>query len=213
MGKTPASTRAGRKPKSKNPERKWCTCQEHCGGGKEVAASTYRSHNPTTMRATTVRDGFAEDASSVVGVGGKRKAGSDMNTLDLEGGIRETRRMRARRIAQGGEAMPLRTTEDLADTPEPGHLRSQETKAVGRLVNRFFEGANKESKRSHHEAQAQECVQGDDEEDEEPSWIPSVEVYPIESGIDIDDDYEDDDQLRATLRSVNKMVSAILSWD
>ena len=36
-----------------------------------------------------------------------------------------------------------------------------------------------------------------------------MEVYSIE----IDEDYEDDDQLRATLRSVNETVFAILSWD
>ena len=48
MDRTPTSTRAGRKSKSKRPERKWCTCQKHCDGGKEVAASTYRSHNPAT---------------------------------------------------------------------------------------------------------------------------------------------------------------------
>ena len=50
-------------------------------------------------------------------------------------------------------------------------------------------------------------------EEEEPSWVPSVEVYPIGNGMDIDNDYEEDDQLRATLRSVNEMVFAILSWD
>ena len=41
-----------------------------------------------------------------------------------------------------------------------------------------------------------------------------MEAYnPIESGKEIDEDYEDDDQLRATLRAVNEMVFAILSWD
>ena len=40
-----------------------------------------------------------------------------------------------------------------------------------------------------------------------------MEVYPIYNGNEDDDDYEEDDQIRATLRSVNKMVSAILSWD
>ena len=41
-----------------------------------------------------------------------------------------------------------------------------------------------------------------------------MEVYPICSGNENDDDdYEEDDQIRATLRSVNKMVSAILSRD
>ena len=40
-----------------------------------------------------------------------------------------------------------------------------------------------------------------------------MEVYPICNGNEDDDDYEEEDQIRATLRSVNKMVSAILSWD
>ena len=63
--------------------------------------------------------------------------------------------------------------------------------------------------REHRQAQIQEHVEGDDEEEEEePSWNPSMEVYYME----IDDDYEDD-QLCATLRSVNEMVFAILSWD
>jgi hypothetical protein len=97
MGKTPASTRAGRTSKSKHPERKWCTCQERCNGGKEVAASTYRSHNPAA-RAATVRDGFKD--GPVVVVGGKRKAESDADGLGSEGGLRETRRTRARRVAQ-----------------------------------------------------------------------------------------------------------------
>jgi len=36
-----------------------------------------------------------------------------------------------------------------------------------------------------------------------------MEAYPTET----DEDYEEDDQLRATLHSVNEMVYAILSWD
>lgn len=40
-----------------------------------------------------------------------------------------------------------------------------------------------------------------------------MEVYPINHGNENYDDYEEDDQIRITLRSVNKMVSAILSWD
>jgi len=59
--------------------------------------------------------------------------------------------------------------------------------------------------------QVQEYVEDDKDE---PSWIPSVEVYPIWNGNDDDDgDYEEDDQIRSTLRSVNKVVFAILSWD
>ena len=40
-----------------------------------------------------------------------------------------------------------------------------------------------------------------------------MEVYPIDYGNENDSDYEEDDQIRATLRSVNTVVSAILSWD
>ena len=59
------------------------------------------------------------------------------------------------------------------------------------------------------QAQIQGYVEGDDgEEEEAPSWSLS-EVYPME----IDEDYEEDDQIRATLHSVNEMVYAILSWD
>ena len=68
-------------------------------------------------------------------------------------------------------------------------------------------------KSENSEVRAYENVEGDDEGEEEPSWIPSVDVYPIENGREVDEDYEEDDQLRATLRSVNEMVSAILSWE
>lgn len=45
-------------------------------------------------------------------------------------------------------------------------------------------------------------------------WITSVDDYfPVENGKEIDRDYGEDDQLRATLRAVNEMVSLILSWD
>ena len=128
MGKTPASTRAGRKSKSKRPERKWCTCQERCDGGKEVAASTYRSHNPVA-KATTTRDGSKDDLVAVVG--GKRKVGFDA------GGLRETRRMRARRVAQDGEPisqLSLTATEDLADTPKLDDVRPRKSKKVGQLA-------------------------------------------------------------------------------
>ena len=103
MGKIPAPGRAGRKPKSKRPERKWCTCQERCDGGKQVAASTYRNHNPTATRAAVVRDGSEDDP--VKGVGGKRKVGYGVNGLGSEGGVRETRGMRARRAARNREMM------------------------------------------------------------------------------------------------------------
>jgi len=135
MGKTPASTRAGRKSKPKPPDRKWCTCQERCDGGKDVAASTYRSHNPTT-RPTATRDGCNDDPVAVVG--GKRKAGSDVDRLGLDGGVRETRRMRARRIAQDGESMSqpsLTVTEGLTGGLELDDIRPQGSKTVGRMVH------------------------------------------------------------------------------
>ena len=40
-----------------------------------------------------------------------------------------------------------------------------------------------------------------------------MDVYPIGNENDDDDDYEEDDQIRSTLRAVNKVVFAILSWD
>jgi len=138
MGKTPASTRAGRKSKPKLPERKWCSCQERCGGGKDVAASTYRSHNPTA-RAAATRDGSKDDPVAVVG--GKRKAGSDADRLGSEGGPRETRRMRAMRIAQGGESMSqpsLAVTEGLTGRLGLGDVRPQGSKTVGRMVRQAF---------------------------------------------------------------------------
>jgi hypothetical protein len=98
MGKTPAPARASHKPKSKIPERKWCTCQERCDGGKEVAASTYRSHNQAAARSATARGSLVEDGGLV---GGKRKVMNDEGGLDSGGGgVRETRRMRTRRVAE-----------------------------------------------------------------------------------------------------------------
>jgi len=76
-----------------------------------------------------------------------------------------------------------------------------------------FTRTDEKAKHEHREAQAQGYLEGDGGMEEEPSWVPSVEVYPIGNGMEIDDDYEEDDQLRATLRSVNEMVFAILSWD
>lgn len=135
MGKTSASIRAGRKSKPKQPERRWCTCQERCDGGKDVAASTYRSHNPTT-RPTTTRDGCMDDPVAVVG--GKRKAESDVDRLVSGGGVRETRRMRARRIAQdeGSTSQPsLAVAEDLTSGLDLDDVRPQESKTVGRTVH------------------------------------------------------------------------------
>ena len=115
MGKTSASTRAGNKGKPKRPDRKWCTCQERCNGGKEVAASTYRSHNPTT------RDGFSVgDKRKAVAVGGEGES-------DSESRVRETRRMRARRLAQNGETAPrlsLTVAEDEIGKIEIGDSRT-----------------------------------------------------------------------------------------
>ena len=131
MGKTPAPSRADRKSRSKHPERKWCTCQERCNGGKEVAASTYRSHNPTTTRTPAARDGLEDN--TVGGVGGKRKARYDTDGLESEGGFRETRGMRARRVTRNGETMaPLSVaaTEDRTGTPGRDDIQPQETKIV-----------------------------------------------------------------------------------
>lgn len=66
------------------------------------------------------------------------------------------------------------------------------------------------------EVRIQGNPEGEDEgdEDDESGWIPSVEVYcPTENGKEIDEEHKEDDQLRATLRAINEMVSAILSWD
>jgi len=161
-----------------------------------------------------VRGGFEDGL-----VGGKRKAVDDVDGLGSEGGLRETRRMRARRLAQNGDltSQPLLTvTEGRTGTLELDDVRPRETTIVGRVGSEdlFFTRTNKRPQHEHREAQAQECLEGDDGmEEEEPSWVPSVEVYPIGNGMDIDNDYEEDDQLRATLRSVNEMVFAILSWD
>ena len=132
MGKTPTSGRAGRKSKSKHPERKWCTCQERCNGGKEVAASTYRSHNPTATKAPALRDRFGDGHTG--GVGGKREAGCDGGGLGPEGGLRETRRTRARRVAQNARVMSqlsVTATEDRTGTLELDGVRPQETEIVG----------------------------------------------------------------------------------
>jgi hypothetical protein len=131
MGKTPASSRAGRKSRSKHPERKWCTCKERCNGGKEVAASTYRSHNPTTTRTSAVQGGSEDNPTG--GAGGKRKAGYDADGLESDCGTRETRRMRARRIARNGEVvaqLSATAIEDRTGTPGWDGIQPQETKSV-----------------------------------------------------------------------------------
>ena len=103
MGKTPTSSRAGRKSKSKQSERKWCTCQERCNGGKEVATSTYKTHNLTAAKAPALRDEFRDGPAG--GVGGKREAVCDGDGFESEGGLRETRRTRARYVAQSKQVM------------------------------------------------------------------------------------------------------------
>ena len=52
--------------------------------------------------------------------------------LESEGVLRETRRMRATRVAQNGEMSQLSVTaaEDRAGSLEPGDFRPQETKVV-----------------------------------------------------------------------------------
>lgn len=124
MGKAPASTRARRRPKSKNPERKWCTCRERCGGGKEVAASTYRSHNQTTVKSTAARGSSIESGDLV---GGKRKVGGDEGV-----GVRETRRMRARRVAQNEEVSVMVVEKPIEMFDLGGaQTRPQKRKKVG----------------------------------------------------------------------------------
>ena len=133
MGKTPtASSRAGRKSKSKQPERKWCTCQQRCNGGKEVAASTYRSHNPTATKAPALRDGFRDGPAG--GGGGKREAGRDGDGLGSEGGLRETRRTRARCVAQNERVvsqLSATIAEDRTGTLGLDDFRPQEAEIVG----------------------------------------------------------------------------------
>ena len=128
MGKTAPLTRPGRRVKSKQPERKWCTCQERCGGGKEVAASTYRSHNPV------VRDGPS--------IGSKRKIVDEDCRLDAESDVRETRRMRARRIARSGETVSqvsVEVAECRLGTREPGgvntRLREREVRSESTVLS------------------------------------------------------------------------------
>ena len=69
-----------------------------------------------------MRDGFGDGS-----VGGKRKAVDDLDGVESEGGLRETRRMRARRIAQNGEMVQSSVTvgEDRAGTLEFDDSRSQ----------------------------------------------------------------------------------------
>lgn len=93
-----------------------------------------------------MRDG--SEGSPVAVVGDKRKAGSDIDELSSEGGVREMRRTRARRIAQD-EVIPrlsLTTATDrevmprLSLTAAGGfigtldHVRPQESKTVGSPV-------------------------------------------------------------------------------
>ena len=133
MGKTPtASSRAGRKSKSKQPERKWCTCQQRCNGGKEVAGSTYRTHNPTATKAPGLRDRFRDGPSG--GVRGQREAGCDGDGLGLEDGLRETRRALARRVAQNERVvsqLSATIAEDRTGTLGLDDFRPQEAEIVG----------------------------------------------------------------------------------
>lgn len=80
-----------------------------------------------------MRDG-SEDGP-VEGVGGKRKVGYGVGGLGSEGGVRETRGMRARRAARNGEMtaqLSVAAAKDRAGTPEPDDVRPQETKIVSR---------------------------------------------------------------------------------
>jgi len=86
-----------------------------------------------------MRDRCKDDPVAVVG--GKRKTGSSVDGFGLEGGLRETRGTRARRIAQGGESRPqlsLTATEDLTGRLELDDVRPRESKTVGQAVRWAF---------------------------------------------------------------------------
>ena len=74
-------------------------------------------------------------------VGGKRKAVDDVDGLGSEGGLRETRRMRARRVAQNVDLtsqLSLTVTEDRTGTLELDDVRPRETTIVGRVGSEDF---------------------------------------------------------------------------
>ena len=76
-----------------------------------------------------MRDGY-EDG----GVGGKRKAGYDVDGLGSDGGLRETRRMRTRRLVQNGELisqLSSSVTGDGTGTLEQDNVRPQKSETVG----------------------------------------------------------------------------------
>ena len=79
-----------------------------------------------------MRDRFRDGPTG--GVGGKREAGCDGDRLGSEGGFRETRRTRARRVAQNERVMSqlsMMATEDRTGTLELDGVRPQETETVG----------------------------------------------------------------------------------
>ena len=89
------------------------------------------------MKASATRDGCEDGPVPGAVGGGKRKAGSDVDDLGSGGEPRETRRTRARRIAQDRELMPppsLTANADLAATLELDDVRPQASKTVGRTV-------------------------------------------------------------------------------
>ena len=84
------------------------------------------------MKTIAVRDG--REGGPVAVAGCKRKAGSDVDGLGSNGGLRETRGMRARRIAQDGgptSQPPLTATGCPTRALELGDVRPQELEAVG----------------------------------------------------------------------------------
>ena len=83
----------------------------------------------------TTRDGCKNDPVAVVG--GKRKAGADVDGLGSEGGPRETRRMCAKRTTQGGELM-LQLSLIFTGRLKLDDIRHQESKTVGRTVRQTF---------------------------------------------------------------------------
>jgi hypothetical protein len=140
--------------------------------------------------------------------------------LYAESDVRETRRMRARRVARGGETVSqvsVNVAECEAGTRELGDVntRLRERKVGRELAARSLSGLMPCTQNECGGPQTRASVEGCGDEDEDESmWMPTVEAYyPTENGKEIDEDHKEDDQLRATLRAVNEMVYAILSWD
>ena len=91
------------------------------------------------MGTTAVRDGSKDGPVAVIG--GKRKAGFDSDEPGSGIGFRETRRMRAIRVAQGGKLVPqlsLTVAGDLAGPLELDNVRPQESEIVGQVLREML---------------------------------------------------------------------------